>query len=884
MLNIRIQVLLAALVLLIGTAGDGAVLADGDPTNPAGSEPPPAASPTPIPPVPSGVVRYSNSGLQISEVSPAPQAPAFGDNVRMNQDVTAFPQNETSIAINPTDLDNIVAGANDYRIGSPRSGFYSSADGGSTWTDGLLPNYPAGVHSSGDPAVAFDASGNAYYASLGFPDSGEECQSTGGVYVSRSSDGGLSWAAPLQVASNSPAPAPFLFADKEYIAVDRSGGAFDGQIYVSLTIFEFDTGCLDGYVSSPIFVATLAPSGATVSNFVQIGGGAADLFSQGSVPGVDSSGNVHVGYQTFDPSCPETVSQLAGADPVPQRNGIHVARSTDGGISFGTPTLVACQFSLPYSLGQAEYVLPPTVFRVNSFPSLAINPVNDHIYVVWAEWVPQTDADIHFVRSTDGGLTWSAPVRVNDDAVANGRDQFFPWVSASPDGTRIDVVFYDRRDDPANTDFHTYLSSSFDGGSTFSANRRVTPVASDPANDGFTGQFIGDYNGIASTNDALHPVWTDTRSGNADVFYAPLAALPTVAVQAAVSVNEGDVGTTKTIEALVTLSHVLGLPISVQYDTSDGTATAADSDYDAVSGGVLTIPAGSATGTIRIIINGNDTYEADETFSVTLSNATTTSTTTPLAITATTTVATIANDDAPTALVDTVGIDEGGALAIAAPGVLGNDSAPIASLTGAVFSTPSFGAFSPQSDGSFTYAHDGGETLTDSFTYVARFTGSTGTIDSNVATVTITITPLNDSPEANEDSYIGFSQQTIAVPAPGVMTNDKDADDVDPGEDPADHVLTASLVAGSFVPQGSPVQSSLTLSGDGSFTYEPGDFLGTQTFRYTATDDSAAVSGEAVVTITIPGLTEWGLGATAVLFALVITAARRKPLGPTRRS
>ena len=113
MLNIRIQVLLAALVLLIGTAGDGAVLADGDPTNPAGSEPPPAASPTPIPPVPSGVVRYSNSGLQISEVSPAPQAPAFGDNVRMNQDVTAFPQNETSIAINPTDLDNIVAGAND---------------------------------------------------------------------------------------------------------------------------------------------------------------------------------------------------------------------------------------------------------------------------------------------------------------------------------------------------------------------------------------------------------------------------------------------------------------------------------------------------------------------------------------------------------------------------------------------------------------------------------------------------------------------------------------------------------------------------------------------------------------------------------------------------
>ena len=478
-----------------------------------------------VPPSPSGVVKGDpRSAAPYPQSSPQSLAPAFGVNVRMNQDATGAPQNETSIAINPGNSSNIVAGGNDYRTGPPRSGFYATLDGGSTWTDGILPNYPAGAHPRGDPAVAFDSAGNAYFASLAFPNSGSSCQSEGGIYVSRSGDGGLTWAAPLQVAQNSLGPPIFLFLDKEYIGVDRTSGPFAGQVYVSMTLFVHSAGCTSGYVSSPIVVATLTPDAASVKSLVQIGGGTADLFSQGSVPAVDLDGKVYVAYQTFDSGCPVTVTQLSGEGQVNQQKAIHVASSTDGGATFGTPVTAACQFGLPFSTTLGKTILPPTVFRMNSFPSMAVNPANGHIYIVWTEWVPQTDSDVFFIKSTDRGASWSAPIRVNDDTVGNGKDQFFPWVSVSPNGARIDVVFYDRRDDSSNISFHTYVSSSHNSGASFTVNQRVSTVASNPADDGFGGAFIGDYNAIASTVDALHVAWTDTRAGEADVYYARVEA------------------------------------------------------------------------------------------------------------------------------------------------------------------------------------------------------------------------------------------------------------------------------------------------------------------------------------------------------------------------
>src|SRR5204862_698640 len=131
-------------------------------------------------------------------------------------------------------------------------------------------------------------------------------------------------------------------------------------------------------------------------------------------------------------------------------------------------------------------------------------------------------------------------------------------------------------------------------------------------------------------------------------------------------------------------------------------------------------------------------------------------------------------NDAPVANNDSYSVNEGGTLSVAAPGVLGNDTDPDGpSIHAVLVSGPSHASsFALNADGSFTYVHDGSETTADSFTYKAN----DGTLDSNVATVTITINPVNDAPVANNDAYNVNEGATLTVTAPGVLGNDTDAE------------------------------------------------------------------------------------------------------------
>ncbi len=128
------------------------------------------------------------------------------------------------------------------------------------------------------------------------------------------------------------------------------------------------------------------------------------------------------------------------------------------------------------------------------------------------------------MKSTDGGVTWvnpatglpDEPLRVNQDALGNGRDQWFPFVAVAPEGPaagRVDVVFYDRRHDPFNRFTHTYLARSHDGGANWTETR-LTDVPSNMNWAFEDGLFIGDYNGIAiAPNGTSYPFWTDARNG-----------------------------------------------------------------------------------------------------------------------------------------------------------------------------------------------------------------------------------------------------------------------------------------------------------------------------------------------------------------------------------
>ena len=144
---------------------------------------------------------------------------------------------------------------------------------------------------------------------------------------------------------------------------------------------------------------------------------------------------------------------------------------------------------------------------------------------------------------------------------------------------------------------------------------------------------------------------------------------------------------------------------------------------------------------------------------------------------------------------------------------------------------PVNGTLTMNADGSFVYTPNADFNGTDGFSYLTN----DGAGDSQVATVTITVNPVNDDPEAVDDAYSVDEDTTLTVDAAtGVLANDTDVD----GD-----TLTAALVSG-------PANGTLTLNADGSFSYTPNaNFNGTDTFTYSVSDGTTTV--EATVTITV---------------------------------
>nr|MBN1228418.1 tandem-95 repeat protein [Anaerolineae bacterium] len=186
----------------------------------------------------------------------------------------------------------------------------------------------------------------------------------------------------------------------------------------------------------------------------------------------------------------------------------------------------------------------------------------------------------------------------------------------------------------------------------------------------------------------------------------------------------------------------------------------------------------------------------------------------------------------PVADDDSYGIDEDTLLTVTAPGVLDGDTDTDSDpLTAALVDDVDRGTLALNSDGSFTYAPDNNYHGTDSFTYRAH----DSTDDSNLATVDITINPVNDPPEAVSDAYSLDEDIALDVPAPGVTGND-----VDPDGLARTAILRRSVEHGGLI-----------FNPDGSFTYYPHpDFNGTDSFIYRL-DDGLAISSDALVTLTV---------------------------------
>jgi hypothetical protein len=419
----------------------------------------------------SGVVEVSPPPALLNRLTPGLLGGGAGPNVRANQDVTPEPQNETTIAVNPADPYNIVGGANDYRNGDATVGWYTSFDGGLTWTDGVFP-IPGNYDASGDPAVAFGPNNRVYFAQLIFQRDSQNPPS--GIYVSTSTDGGLTWNAQVNVSTS----ASSEFDDKELIACDTTGGTYNGNVYVSWTKFGF---------GSPIYLSRSTDAGQTFSTPMNISD---TSNNQGSMPAIGPNGEVYVVWKDYN------------------SDRIRFDRSVNGGASFGSDRTVADTDSVGFPLSGFA-------FRGNSFPYIAVDKSggsnHGRIYCVWND-DRNGDADIYMAWSDNQGTSWTQPKRVNDDSLSNGEEQFFPFVTVT-EGGALDVTYYDTGYGSHSLLDMTLIRSG-DGGLTFDPSIRVTDQSFDPANDGFGGAFIGDYNGMASTDNATYPLWTDCRNGN----------------------------------------------------------------------------------------------------------------------------------------------------------------------------------------------------------------------------------------------------------------------------------------------------------------------------------------------------------------------------------
>lgn len=150
------------------------------------------------------------------------------------------------------------------------------------------------------------------------------------------------------------------------------------------------------------------------------------------------------------------------------------------------------------------------------------------VYVLASVATAEDPMDVHFIRSADGGQTWSVPVRVNDDRPGNGAWQWFGTMSVAPDG-RIDAVWNDTRATGDSWRSALYHSYSTDGGSTWSGNEQVSPIWDSRL--GWPDQEkIGDYYHMISDSTGADLAWAATFNGEQDVYYVriPQPTLPTV--------------------------------------------------------------------------------------------------------------------------------------------------------------------------------------------------------------------------------------------------------------------------------------------------------------------------------------------------------------------
>lgn len=400
--------------------------------------------------------------------------------------------NSPSIVADPTEPRFVVM-AN--RLDAPgfSCALQLSGDGGRGWvTANPKISLPDGADRCYAPEAAFDANGVLYYSFVGLEGAGNEPM---GIFLTSSPDRGRTWSAPWRVLG----PASFGVR----MAIDPTQGP-EGRIHLVWLQATSDPP-LGGFEPppNPIMAAYSDDGGRTFSSPREVSDPSALAVAPSLALGPDHA--VHVVY--FDLQ-DDTRDYFGLEGPVWEGTwSVVVATSTDGGEGFG-PGVVVDDGVVPWARPMLIYTLAP--------PALVAGE-EDQLCTAWTD-ARHGDADAVVACSHDGGGRWEDARRLNDDEVANGASQYLPQLGLSPDG-RLDAVFYDRRDDPANLRAHVRYTFSTDGGAHFARNVRLTSEDSDVrvgqqyTNVSAEGQYeVGSRLGLLSRRSEVLAAWADARN------------------------------------------------------------------------------------------------------------------------------------------------------------------------------------------------------------------------------------------------------------------------------------------------------------------------------------------------------------------------------------
>jgi photosystem II stability/assembly factor-like uncharacterized protein len=379
------------------------------------------------------------------------------------------PFTEPAIAVNPADPQQVVAVYQDNVHAS------YSTDAGHTWQPAEGAD-PKNYRVSGDVSVAFDNHGHAFLCYIAFDKLGTfnywaRGATRNGIFVRRSLDGGKTWEADHIPVAEQPTAAGIPFEDKPYIVADNTKSRYAGNLYIGWTRWRL--------ADSQMVLSRSTDDGKTWSKPIEI--------------------DAHPGLPRDDNGAAEGFAGVVAPDGKlyaiwSQGDDIMLTTSHDGGERFSHARPVIHTAPIMFAVDTLE--------RANGFPQIAIDPKTKRLYVTWSDY-RNGDLDVFIATSDDGGNRWTAPVRVNDDPVHNGSEQFFQWLAVDPTDGSVNVLFYDRRGDSLNHKQIVVLARSTDGAHTFS-NYAWTDNPFEAS-----GVFFGDYTGLAAYGGRVYGIWTE---------------------------------------------------------------------------------------------------------------------------------------------------------------------------------------------------------------------------------------------------------------------------------------------------------------------------------------------------------------------------------------